>query len=408
MEKNLLKNEKVKDNSSYKLEPNININYKKETNEINNNDDKSKNKFSSFNNIQISSNDNSQKAISYTYISNEKKPKSNFQISNINSNNNKYSNNNSHQGISFIAKKQNDKQGNLQTSSKINSHQEFSYIAPEKKGNKYLIEPNNYSTNGQNGISYLAPEKLNNKEYKISSNLNQSQLNFPSQGISYIVKEKMKTKDEKQNLTISNLYNNPQNTINYIAPEKKKNFNYKIEHNPSNNKDEQKGISYIAPNNPKTFLISNSNQSSHQEINYKAPEQPKILDFDISSNKNTTSNQVIFISNSSNKKYNYQLSAQNNTYSYIAPEKNEKKSNNPTKKDFKICSDNNTFIYVSKNEKENKEKDIFQFNHNQSITFICDEKKDNKKVNFSQCNADKFKYVKDDATGAQIMENEKY
>ena len=72
MEKNLLKNEKEKDNSSYKLEPNININYKKETNEINNNDDKSKNKFSSFNNIQISSNDNSQKAISYTYISNEK------------------------------------------------------------------------------------------------------------------------------------------------------------------------------------------------------------------------------------------------------------------------------------------------------------------------------------------------
>ena len=63
-------------------------------------------KYSSFNNIQISSNnnnDNLKNGNAYTYIPTYKKETQNFQISNINSNNNKYSNNNSHQGICFIA-----------------------------------------------------------------------------------------------------------------------------------------------------------------------------------------------------------------------------------------------------------------------------------------------------------------
>ena len=70
---------------------------KNDSNKSNNSNITSNNKFSSFNNIQISSNDsndNFNQGISYSYISNNKllKPKDNFQISNINYYNNKYSN----------------------------------------------------------------------------------------------------------------------------------------------------------------------------------------------------------------------------------------------------------------------------------------------------------------------------
>ena len=72
-----------------------------------------------------------------------------------------------------------------------------------------------------------------------------------------------------KNLTInSSPNNNSQNIINYFPQENKNFTNYKIEHNPINNKDGQKGIFYIAPNKPKKYVISNSNQNTHQEIEF--------------------------------------------------------------------------------------------------------------------------------------------
>lgn len=406
-------NEKEKNNSSIKLDSNIKLNFQNENqnvkNELNNNE--IKNKFSSFNNIQISSNNNNddiQKGISYTYITNDKKPKQNLQISNINYNNNKYSNNNSHQGISFIAQNQKNKCNNFQTKAIINSQQGISYIAPKSKNlkeNKISIESNNYTKSENNGISYLANQKPN-KVFQISSNPNQNEFNSTSQGISYIAQEKTNPKDVNKNLTInSSSNNNSQNIISYF-PQANKNFtNYKIEHNPINNKEGQKGIYYIAPNKPKKFVISNSNQNTHQEIHYIAPKKI-IPQYKISSNNNNI--------NYNQNSFDYKLSTQkNNTYTYIAPGKKkkngfeDKQTTILKKNNLEISSNNNIYFYLSKNEDGGKnDSDNFKFKHNESMTFICKEKKENKNNLFIQCEGDKFKYVKDDATGAQIMENE--
>ena len=41
------------------------------------------------------------------------------------------------------------------------------------------------------------------------------------------------------------------------------------------------------------------------------------------------------------------------------------------------------------------------------MTFICEDKKNNKIKNnvIIKCSADNFKYIKDNATGAQVLEN---
>ena len=70
---------------------------------------------------------------SYTYIPTNKKEIQNLQISNINSDNNKYSNNNSHQGICFIANNPKGTSQNKFINSKISSSKGISYIVPNNK-----------------------------------------------------------------------------------------------------------------------------------------------------------------------------------------------------------------------------------------------------------------------------------
>ena len=405
----------------------MNTNYikQKETKEINNNIDKTKNKSSSFNNIQISStnyNNNSQKGITYSYISHNHKQNQNqnFQISSINIDNNKYSNNDSHQGISFISKKQKENPKNFQNVTKINSQQGITYIAPENKNNKtnkFLIESNNYSESNHKEFIYIAPDNNKSKEFQISSNSYNNQLNSTSQGISYIAEKKSKKEENNQKLKIISSSNiNPQEKISYIAPETKS--NYIIENIQINNKDNQKGISFIAPNKKQNYWIYNSSKDSHQEINYISSKKPKKFADEITSsnpnyNNYINSTQISYISNKSKKPIDYQLSTQNNTFTYIAPKKKESfkeekvKENNEIKKDFEITSNNNNYIYISTNKGGKKEKmDDFKFNHNESMTFICEEKEIKKDNLFIQCDADKFKYVKDEATGAQVLEQE--
>jgi hypothetical protein len=363
----------------------------------------------------------------YTYVSANKKQIQNFQISSINNSNNKYSNIESHQGISFIAKNNKENTKKLQASTKINSQQGISYIAPEnknnKKENKFSIETSNFSENSQKGINYLATKKINNKEFQISSNSYKTQLNETLQGMSYIAAKKSKLQDNQQNLKIiTSLNKNPQEIINYIAPKNKNINNYIIENNPTDNKENQNGISYIAPNKPKNNWTYNSNTNSHQEFNYISSKNPKTFNYTItSSNPNGNINtQISYIPKIYKKPINYQLSTQNNTYTYIAPGKIESSNKNKEQKimgtnngfnkiknDFEISSNNNNFVYISKNEEEKKQKpDDFKFNHNESMTFICEDKKIPKDNLFMECGADKFKYVKDEATGAQILEQE--
>ena len=287
---------------------------------------KKANKFSSFNNIQISSNNNNNNLKNgnvYTYILTNKKEIQNLQISNINSDNNKYSNNNSHQGICFIANNPKEKSQNKFINSKISSSQGISYIVPNNKKYKDDNLSNKYSESHHNEFTYIAQEKpINN----VSSNFKNSQLNTTSQGVSYIAQ-------------------GPINQIN--------------------------GISYISQNNN-----INSTKKFEKENN------------------------------------NYQLSSQNNTFAYIAPEQNKssKLKCNFNKNNFEISSNKNNYFYIAKDKYEKKEVnkknlDNFKFNHNESMTFICEDKKidNNKYFVLTKCEGDNFKYIKDDATGAQIL-----
>ena len=241
--------------------------------------------------------------------------------------------------------------------------------------------------------------------------------------MSYIATKKSKLQDNQENLKIiTSLNKNPQEIINYIAPKNKNINNYIIENNPTDNKENQNGISYIAPNKPKNNWTYNSNTNSHQEFNYISSKNPKTFNYTItSSNPNGNINtQISYIPKIYKKPINYQLSSQNNTFTYIAPEKIESinddkeqkimgtnNDNNKIKKNFEIASNNNNFVYISKKKEEKKQKlDDFKFNHNASMTFICEDKKVQKDNLFIECGADKFKYVKDEATGAQILEQE--
>ena len=109
---------------------------------------------------------------------------------------------------------------------------------------------------------------------------------------------------------------------------------------------------------------------------------------------------------------NYQLSSQNNTFAYIAPEQNKssKLKCNYNKNNFEISSNKNNYFYIAKDKYEKKEvnkKNLnnFKFNHNESMTFICEDKKidNNKYFVLTKCEGDNFKYIKDDANGAQIL-----
>ena len=141
MNGNTNSNGKTDENPFFKPDSNGSLNFKSEKQnekiENNNPNNSGKNKLSSFNNIQISSNnnnDNAKKENMYSYVSANKKQIQNFQISSINNSNNKYSNNESHQGISFIAKNNKENTKKLQTSTKINIqwhypvHQEIFHI----------------------------------------------------------------------------------------------------------------------------------------------------------------------------------------------------------------------------------------------------------------------------------------
>ena len=437
-------NEKIKERNSSKEDSNLNDKDASENINNKNNSEINKNKLSSFNNIQISSNNhnsNSNKGIEYTYISSIKeqklKSKQNFQISSINSNNNKFSNNDSHQGICFIANNPKENSKDFLNKTKINSQQGISYIASQNqnKEKKFSIESNNFSESHYKGITYIAPENSMNKKYHISPNYNNTQLNSVSQGISFLSKENPKPKEINKNFKIISSSNkNPNDIISYIAPEIKKGDKYKIEYNPSNNKEEKNGICYIAQNKSKQYSLSSSFKNSHQEIKYLTQNTPISEEYKISSNHSKDNNninlanstQLSFISDKPKKiSKNYQLSSQSNTYSYIAPvkidtslDKNsiDKKNNN---NDLTISSNKNNFIYISENKpnkiskqekKENGENsNNFKFNHNESITFICEGEisNDNKTNKFIKCDGDNFKYIKDLATGAQIFEENK-
>ena len=113
------------------------------------------------------------------------------------------------------------------------------------------------------------------------------------------------------------------------------------------------------------------------------------------------------------KNNNYQLSNQNNSYSYIAPGKTKSNTlgKNFNANNFEISSNKNNYFYITKDKHEknedNKEKlNCFKFNHNESMSFICEDKKikNNNNFAFTKCEGDNFKYIKDDATGAQILE----
>ena len=325
------------------------------------------NKYSSFNNIQISSNNNDnnfKKDITYSYIPNNKKENKNLQISNINNDDSKYTNNNSHQRIIFIANnvKENPQSQNKYINSKITSSQGISYIMSNdyEQKNKNNNSSNDYSESSHNEFTYIANENSKNKELKISSNFKNNQLNITCQGVSYIAQEQPKPQEKNNNLEITSSSNKDSNNyISYIAPKKSINNNYSIEYNPMNFKDNQNGISFIAKNN------------------------------------------------------NYQLSNQNNSYSYIAPGKTKSNTlgKNFNANNFEISSNKNNYFYIAKDKHEknedNKEKlNCFKFNHNESMNFICEDKKikNNNNFAFTKCEGDNFKYIKDDATGAQILE----
>ena len=135
--------------------------------------------------------------------------------------------------------------------------------------------------------------------------------------MSYIATKKSKLQDNQQNLKIiTSLNKNPQEIINYIAPKNKNINNYIIENNPTDNKENQNGISYIAPNKPKNNWTYNSNTNSHQEFNYISSKNPKTFNYTItSSNPNGNINtQISYIPKIYKKPINYQLSSQNNTF----------------------------------------------------------------------------------------------
>ena len=352
---------------------------KKEEMQIQKNDkniyiNKKVNKYSSFNNIRISSNNNKnnlKNGNTYSKNPTNQKEIQNLQITNINSDNNKYSNNNCHQGICFIANNPKEKSQKKFIYSKISSSQGISYIVPNKEKNIDDNLSNNYSESNHNEFTYIAKakEKPKNEELKISSNFQNNEFNTTCQGISYIAKEQPKNNNFEIVLSSKKT---PNDTINYIAPKKYIKNNYSIEYNPTNNKDNQNGISYIAQN-------SNNNET-----------------------------------NNFNKNNNFELSSQNNTFTYIAPIKNKfslQKINND-KNNFEISSNKNNYFYIAEDKNENEKKEIqkekfdcIKFNQNESMTFICDNKKidNNNNYTFSKCEGDNFKYIKDDATGAQIL-----
>ena len=241
--------------------------------------------------------------------------------------------------------------------------------------NNKLLIISQYSESQQNEYTYIPPENFKTKDFKISSNKYLNKLNSTSQGISYIFPKKQKIlENNNKNYEVSLSSNhNSKEIITYIAPEKKISNNYSIESNPTYNKNYQNGISYIAP---KTNNI---------------------------------------ISKKSKNSFNHKLSTQKNTYTYIAPKKSSTPNNyniqyinNSDDNNFEISSNKNNFFYLAKNKDNKKEdSDIFKFNHNESMTFICENKKNNKIKNnvITKCYADNFKYIKDDATGAQVLEN---
>ena len=206
----------------------------------------------------------------YTYIPTNKKEIQNLQISNINSDNNKYSNNNSHQGICFIANNPKEKSQNKFINSKISSSQGISYIVPNNKKYKDDNLSNKYSESHHNEFTYIAKEKPKNN---VSSNFKNSQLNTTSQGVSYIAQ-------------------GPINKIN--------------------------GISYISQNNninsTKKFEKENNNyqlSSQNNTFAYIAPQQNKSSKMKYNFNKN-----------------NFEISSNKNNYFYIAKDKYEKKEIN--------------------------------------------------------------------------------
>ena len=140
---------------------------KKEEMQIQKNDkniyiNKKVNKYSSFNNIQISSNNNNnnlKNGNTYSKNPTNQKEIQNLQITNINSDNNKYSNNNSHQGICFIANNPKEKSQNKFIYSKISSSQGISYIVPNKEKNIDDNLSNNYSESNHNEFNLYSKSK---------------------------------------------------------------------------------------------------------------------------------------------------------------------------------------------------------------------------------------------------------
>ena len=243
----------------------------------------------------------------------------------------------------------------------------------------------NYKLNEQSKLKNIQNINSNSfNDIQLSTNNNSFNLN---QGLSFSYVSGSTKKN--QNLEIStinsdnNKYsnNNCHQGISFISNKNtNKSNNFQISKTIS-----QKEISYYAPE--KDNIINNQNSISSQNMSYIVQKKEKEL-----SNKNK--------SNNNNQSFQFQSSSQSDTYSYIAPKK----------KQIITPSFNNSieYIYPSKdnNIKAFPNKIGFsgdiKFNHNESMTFICHDNKLNN--NFIKCSEDNFKYIKDKATGAQILE----
>lgn len=394
-------------------------------------------KFSSFANMQISSNSKDSKVNSnqrITYIADTPQIKTkNYQIVNQNSNKINFSNINSQQGISFIAENPQQKSKNFKItsnpdSSNNNLHQGLIFIAEKPK--QQISSNLNNNTTSHLDLTFIA-EKPKIKTYTISSNSGNYTDDNSHQGISFLA-EKSTFKHQKNEISSSSISFKNTNTYqglhNITETPKTKVCNLQI----SSNNDSNQRITFLADNpKEKNKNLKISNNNSKHSISYIVEKQKQNNFVYISSNSNKyNSNKKSDIekkqNNDSNKKaFNYVTSAQSSNICYNAPEENTNNefqkqkvshsfsqtkpsnSNNITfisnyiKPKFEICGNENNSICYIQNKKKEPQKKFEVGDSHQEMTFICEAKKNS---NLTLCNDQNFMYSKDYATGAHIFE----
>ena len=348
------------------------------------------------------SNINSQQGISFIAENPQQKSK-NFKITS----NPDSSNNNLHQGLSFIAEKP--KQKKYQISSNPNnnttSHLDLTFIAEKPKLKAYTISSNsgNYTDdNSHQGISFLAEKsKIKQKKNEITSSSISYKNTNTYQGLSNISET---PKPKGYNLQISS--NNDSNQrITFLADNpKEKNKNLKISNNNSIHsisyiaekpKQKQNNFVYISSNsnkynsNKKSDIANNQNNDSNKKaFNYVASAQANNICYNAPEKKISNEFQKQKVSHS----FSQTKPSNSNNITFIS---------NYTKPKFEICGNENNSICYIQNQKKQPQKKFEVGNSHQEMTFICEGKKNS---NLTLCNDQNFMYSKDYATGAHIFE----